>query len=329
MSYASCEHGVEKATVEMFFSNHIYERPERVEEAEGRAYLLREISARFAKILGLSAALALIPAANAVSAPMDGDAIAGSEPRLAQLFTQLTHTVERGVARPHLVRYEEPVRIRIEGPGAARFERFVADYAEALRRNSGVDIALGGTRANLHVRFVGKGFFSVAPDVACLVAPGDVHWRELAADPYRYDIRATARMTAIDHMTVFIPASSSDRRTKSCLLEEIAQALGPTYDFHSVGNTIFNDDDAHMWPTEFDYLMLRVLYSPELRTGMSRGESEQAALQVLRRVAARSTGAQEAIAAVGRNTRNAFARDSARNRAAVSSDAFAQAGAER
>ena len=246
---------------------------------------------------------------------------------LARLFTSLTHGVERDVPRPHLVRYETPVRISLEGPGASRYQRFVADYAERLRRNSGIDIGLGGADANLHVRFVGQGFFSVAPNVSCLVAPGDVEWRELAARPHRYDIHATARMTAIEDMTVFIPASSSKRRTESCLLEEIAQALGPANDLRRFGDTIFNDDDRHMWPTEFDYLMLRVLYSPELRTGMSRAESEQAALRVLARIEGRD--AVGTIAAVGQRAPVGEARASSRTRAPLAATAFGAAGADR
>ncbi|HUF56216.1 MAG TPA: DUF2927 domain-containing protein [Thermohalobaculum sp.] len=260
-----------------------------------------------------------------MSAPEPGGAEAGPGQDLARLFAQLTHGVERDVPRPHLVRYETPVTIALEGPGARRHERFVADYADRLRRNSGIDIALGGGPANLHVRFVGKDFFSVAPGVACLVAPGNARWHELAADPHSYGIRATARMTAIEHMTVFIPASASEHRTQSCLLEEIAQALGPANDLRHFGDTIFNDDDVHMWPTEFDYLMLRVLYSPELRTGMSRAESEQAALRVIARVA----GQPETMIAASQDTQELSARETARLKAPGPAAAFAAAGAER
>lgn len=281
------------------------------------------INTRFVQILAFAAALTLVPAASAVSAPAAGGVASGSGQGLAQLFTQLTHGVERDIARPHLVRYETPVTIALEGPGADGYERFVSDYADRLRRNSGVDIGLGGRAANLHVRFVGQGFFSVAPNVACLVAPGNVRWQELAANPRRYDIHATARMTSMEHMTVFIPASSPRRRTESCLLEEIAQALGPANDLRRFGDTIFNDDDVHMWPTEFDYLMLRVLYSPELRTGMSRAESEQAALRVIERVAGQSR------TAVAAGQDEVSARESARVKAPVRAASFAAAGTER
>lgn len=290
-----------------------------------RDRILGTINKRFVQILFVFAVFALVPAANAVSAPASAWSAPGSGQGIAQLFTQLTHGVERDIPRPHLVRYETPVRIALEGPGARSYERFVSDYASRLRQNSGIDIGLGGAAANLHVRFVGKGFFSVAPNVACLVAPGNVRWEELAANPRRYDIHATARMTTMEQMTVFIPASSPKGRTESCLLEEIAQALGPANDLRHFGDTIFNDDDVHTWPTEFDYMILRVLYSPELRTGMSQAESEQAALRVIERLAGQSL----TVAAARQDLQEVSARDSARVEAPVQIATPASAGAER
>ena len=85
-------------------------------------------------------------------------------------------------------------------------------------------------------------------------------------------------------MTVYIPNTLEPYLMRLCLIEEIAQALGPANDLYGAGMSIFNDDNVHVWPTALDYLMLRVLYQPEMRTGLSRAETRRRARQVLARL---------------------------------------------
>ena len=67
---------------------------------------------------------------------------------------------------------------------------------------------------------------------------------------------------------------------RACLNEEIGQALGPVNDLYRLPDSVFNDDNIHLQLTGFDLLMLRILYSPELRVGMSR-DAASAALPAL------------------------------------------------
>ena len=60
---------------------------------------------------------------------------------------------------------------------------------------------------------------------------------------------------------------------RDCLNEEITQALGPANDLYRLPDSIWNDDNFHGMATPFDMTILRALYQPELRSGMTRAEA--------------------------------------------------------
>lgn len=86
---------------------------------------------------------------------------------------------------------------------------------------------------------------------------------------------------------------------RDCLHEEITQALGPANDLYRLPDTIWNDDNLHGVATPFDMLILRVLYQPELHSGMTRAQ----AAAVLPKVFARENPRAAACRA-GPATRN-------------------------
>ena len=76
----------------------------------------------------------------------------------------------------------------------------------------------------------------------------------------------------LERAAIFLPLDTTPQDVRDCLNEEITQALGPADDLYRLPDTIWNDDNFHGMATPFDMLMLRTLYQPELRSGMSRGE---------------------------------------------------------
>ncbi|MEO1600400.1 MAG: DUF2927 domain-containing protein [Pseudomonadota bacterium] len=206
-----------------------------------------------------------------------------SNASLAELFVTLTHETEWGGEQARLVRLEPPVTVTLEGPGAERYRGFVADYLAFLRREAGIEIGLGATGANLRLRFVpGQAFERLLPAASCVVVPEDLDWDTFAKAPSALGGLAMLDATDVAAFTVFIPDSAIPADIRRCLLEEIAQSLGPRNDLYGLGSSIFNDDFGHLWPTRLDLLMLRVLYAPGLRTGLTRRESERAARKALR-----------------------------------------------
>lgn len=70
-----------------------------------------------------------------------------------------------------------------------------------------------------------------------------------------------------------VRAEHPDLLRLSCIHEEIAQGLGLPNDYPRARPSIFNDDEEFALLTDHDELLLRILYSPELRPGMTVDEA--------------------------------------------------------
>ncbi|MFT4151031.1 MAG: DUF2927 domain-containing protein [Paracoccaceae bacterium] len=83
-----------------------------------------------------------------------------------------------------------------------------------------------------------------------------------------------------------VRAEHPDLLRLSCIHEEVAQGLGLANDSPAARPSIFNDDEEFALLTVQDELMLKILYSPGLRTGMTEAEARP----VVQSLAARLTG---------------------------------------
>jgi hypothetical protein len=81
-----------------------------------------------------------------------------------------------------------------------------------------------------------------------------------------------------------IRAEHPDLLRLSCLHEEIAQGLGLPNDSPRARPSIFNDDEEFALLTDHDELLLRMLYSRELRAGMTLSEARPIAESLARRL---------------------------------------------
>lgn len=225
------------------------------------------------------------PTVPKIGAALPAGGTAWSNASLAAVFTELTHGLEWGPSRPNLVRYEAPVRVDMAGPGSAGYTRFLDLYLGEIRTRSGIDITRSTDQTNLHIRFVdGDRFEGLFPGISCIVTPGALDWDTFRRAPDRYGGTGLETGTRQSQTTIFIPQTAAPYLVRSCLIEEVAQALGPANDLYGLGPSIFNDDAAHIWPTALDYLMLKTLYQPEMRTGMNRRATEATARQILDRI---------------------------------------------
>lgn len=199
--------------------------------------------------------------------------VARSNADLAQDFLDLTLALESGDKLPHLLRYEGPIRVHL-APGLGRYREDVEALLVRLRTEAGVDIAStpDAAEAQLHIEAVKADQMArVFPSAACFIVPGETNWSEFLRR--RPDTRSRwARQAELTGAAIFVPADTTPQDVRDCLHEEITQALGPANDLYRLPDTIWNDDNLHGIATPFDMLMLRVLYQPELKSGMSRDE---------------------------------------------------------
>jgi hypothetical protein len=178
--------------------------------------------------------------------------------------------------RKGLAKWDGPVTVSLDSAALQDYRPFLTEYLQRLRNEAGIDIQVADS---------GAGAISVITAPAdqmrrsfstayCLVTPGRIDFGDLINLLARPDEIDWTLIETIKAATVFSPSDASPYQVRACLMEEVAQALGPGNDIFYLADTIFNDDGAHVRPTSFDMLALRVLYDPALRPGMTLDEAK-------------------------------------------------------
>ena len=192
-----------------------------------------------------------------------------------------------------------PVRISVEFGASVDAEQRIKDtgdvtaYARRLARVTGHPISVSQSNANFHVLFMGEDDSAqIKPRIRALVPeinaaslaifdnlPRSIHCLVLAfsgsQDGYDY-----ARAVAL------IRDEHPDLLRQSCIHEEVAQGLGLGNDSPEARPSIFNDDDEFALLTTHDEMLLKILYDPRLKPGMTAEQVRP----VVRELAARLTG---------------------------------------
>ncbi|MEL7465159.1 MAG: DUF2927 domain-containing protein [Pseudomonadota bacterium] len=141
-----------------------------------------------------------------------------------------------------------------------------------------------GERADITIRTAPRAEMRAVADTAlCFFAPVDLTWEGYKEADARGEV-GWEDIEQLEAITIFIPEHAAPHVFRICFVEEIMQALGPGNDLYRLEDSGFNDDEVHVAPTAFDLLMLRVLYDPTMRPGMSRLEARRAARGVLSRL---------------------------------------------
>lgn len=191
---------------------------------------------------------------------------------MARDFLDLSFRLETGRELPVMSRFEGPITLRVTGPMPAASGRDLDSLLGRIRREAGIDITrTNSPNAAITVEFIsGRRLHGFVPRAACFVAPRVGSWAE-----YRSAGRDTldwSTLTRRDRAAIFIPDDTAPQEIRDCLHEELAQALGPLNDLFRLPDSVFNDDNMNAVLTGFDMLMLRVIYAPDLASGMGRDE---------------------------------------------------------
>lgn len=185
-----------------------------------------------------------------------------------------------------LRRWDKPVRVAVmtgsstSREDAARDRANVAAFTRRLAHLTGLDMDLGqGSDVNFLVLFMSSAertafadqVRGLYPDFAPAVmsalhdTPLDTFCTAYAfSDPNRPSIYAA--------VIVLIRAEHPPLTRLSCVHEEMAQAMGLPNDSPEARPSLFNDDLEFALLTEHDAVLLRMLYDPRLRPGMSSAE---------------------------------------------------------
>ncbi|KAF0675378.1 DUF2927 domain-containing protein [Profundibacterium mesophilum] len=214
------------------------------------------------------------------------------------LFEEYADTGSRLVARAtesRLHRFERPVVLDIEfgdsvAPAIrARDTAAIASYAQRLARVTRHPIAMAredgtaGTDGNFTIfilneaerRALGPRLQEMVPGISrsalneVINLPRSSYCLVFALDPS--NTGSYTRAVAV------IRAEHPDLLRLSCIHEEIAQGLGLANDSPTARPSIFNDDEEFGLLTRHDEQLLRILYDPRMKLGMSTAQARDMA----------------------------------------------------
>lgn len=188
-------------------------------------------------------------------------------------FLDLVFQMESGRDLPILTRFEGPIRVRVTGQPPAHLGLDLGRLLHRLRNEAGIDIDMAqGGAAQITIQAIPRSEIRKAlPQAACFVVPNitDISQYAVARRTARTDWGRLDRRTQI---AVFLPSDAAPQEVRDCLHEELAQALGPLNDLYRLPDSVYNDDNVHTVLTGYDMLILRAIYAPDLRSGMTRAQ---------------------------------------------------------
>ena len=190
-----------------------------------------------------------------------------------------------GKALIRLRRWTEPIRFGIHfGDTVSEEQReadrgFIAAYVQRLARITGHPMSVAERNTNFDIIILHE-------DQRLAVGP---LLQRAGVTPSRGMIDAIAGMSRNDYCAVLTEDRGSDgiitnalsivraehagTLRRMCFHEEIAQGLGLFNDSPRARPSIFNDDEEFARLTTHDEMLLRILYDPRMRPGMSTAEA--------------------------------------------------------
>ena len=198
-------------------------------------------------------------------------------------FTRATRSRE-DVGR--LSRWNVPVRVAIEFGDSVPLEQREKDraditaYVARLGRITGHPISATRSIGNFHVFVAGQDDREFVQTRLKKLIPGisqgelDI-FANLPKSFYCLVVAASDATSPSTYMgaVALIRAEHPDLVRLSCIHEEIAQGLGLPNDSLKARPSIFNDDDEFALLTSQDELLLKMLYDPRLKPGMTADQA--------------------------------------------------------
>jgi len=187
-----------------------------------------------------------------------------------------------------LRRWDGPIRMETTFGRSVPAEQPAQDlasiraYASRLSKLTGVPISVNDPdagAANFHILILSeddrKNFGPQLRDIVPGIAESSVRaFLNLPRDQFCLAIAAAkGDSTAYDQVVVLIRAEHPELLRTVCIHEELAQGMGLANDSEQARPSIFNDDQEFARLTTHDELLLRILYDPRLRTGMTIDEA--------------------------------------------------------
>lgn len=230
----------------------------------------------------------------------NADLVANFEKVVFDREAQLLQYAPEAAEQPRLLRrWAGPVRARFAGDayGAADIDDF-RRLAERVAAATGLDIALvprdGAEKANMLIMVLspvaraqwllrGVDKTDAEKDVVDRLADRPLVREWLAGRTVPCMALSYTRQEphVLAGAVLLVKGELNALWRESCLHEEFVQSLGLANDHNDVRPSLFNDTNEFAFMTRHDEYLLRVLYDPRLRPGMTRAQAMAVAPEVV------------------------------------------------
>ncbi|AEM41525.1 DUF2927 domain-containing protein [Ketogulonicigenium vulgare] len=201
-------------------------------------------------------------------------------------YTDLGHRFAARASESHLRRWEQPIRMQTVFGATVPLEQRQTDraevtaYAARLAEISGLSITPNASDPNYLVIFAGEDDRSSFAPMLRQFIPGISDSAMLALmNPDRSTLclvvafGETGQSNTYTRAIALIRGEHPQLIRSACINEELAQGLGLANDDMMVRPSIFNDSEEFALLTTHDALLLKMLYDPRLRPGMTIDEA--------------------------------------------------------
>ncbi len=178
-----------------------------------------------------------------------------------------------------LVKWRSPVRWKLTGDGAGPSDqRSYRALVARLETLTGLDFREVEEDPDLFILIAGPGLRRAFVEQLRQAGAGDriqilEEWARNDLYPCVGQVgRSREAGGWKNKATIVIKAETKGLLRESCIHEELVQTLGLLNDDAGARPSIFNDDQEFALLTAHDELLLRILYDPRLRSGMSAEE---------------------------------------------------------
>lgn len=222
---------------------------------------------------------------NPPDAPFNTDTLVRNFEKVA-LYDEYTNQegvfVEEQTAS-YLRRWQKPVRVglyfgaSVTPDQRVKDRKFVSAFANRLAGLTGLNIRLTSIKnANFVMLFLNRDEQKIDPGLLAANVPQLLPSivREIETSPRNifcvaYALSNADNPTDYSGAVILVKGEHSDVMRRSCIEEEMTQALGLANDDPTVRPSIFNDDEEFALLTRHDEILLKMLYDPRLRVGMT------------------------------------------------------------
>lgn len=171
-------------------------------------------------------------------------------------------------------KWNSEVRIQLHGSYNREDEQELANIISELKELTGLSIRQVTSNANMNIYYVAQNEFSrIFPNYQVnspQIGFFSIHW-----DPSNNNILSA---------TIAVKESLEGNLRKHILREEVTQSLGLAKDSYQYTNSIFQQStqSAPIQYARIDKEVIRILYDPRIRAGMTKQDIEQALLPTQR-----------------------------------------------